>query len=193
MILIIDNYDSFTYNLARYFEELGESVKVIKNDELSLFEIERLSFSHLVISPGPCTPKESGVCLQAIEHFCAQIPILGVCLGHQAIAQVHGASIKRATNVVHGKTSQLQVVDKHSTLFANCPTSFEVTRYHSLIIDEESLAPEFSIAAICQTNGVREVMAIENRAQRLYGVQFHPESLLTEHGHQMLGNFVENG
>lgn len=193
MILIIDNYDSFTYNLARYFEELDQQVMVVKNDSLDIDELATLNFSHLVLSPGPCTPNESGICLQTIERFAGKIPILGVCLGHQAIAQVFGASIKQAQHVRHGKTSVLNVESGSNTLFYNCPTSFAVTRYHSLLVDEITLSAEFKVTATCCTQSTREVMAIESPQLRLYGVQFHPESLLTEYGHQVLSNFINKG
>ncbi len=193
MILIIDNYDSFTYNLARYFEELGKAVKVVKNDEVSIDQLNALSFTHLVLSPGPCTPNESGICLQAIKQLAGKVPMLGVCLGHQAIAQVFGARIIRAANILHGKTSPLQVIDAQSRLFVDCPGQFIVTRYHSLLIDESTLPSGFTISAICETQGAREIMAIEHPQQRLYGVQFHPESLLTEYGHQVLSNFINKG
>lgn len=193
MILIIDNYDSFTYNLARYFEEVGQQVTVVKNDSLNINELATLNFSHLVLSPGPCTPNESGICLQAIERFAGKIPILGVCLGHQAIAQVFGASIVRAQHIRHGKTSVMKIESASNILFADCPTSYVVTRYHSLLIDETTLNTDFRVTATCSTQGTREVMAIENRRLRLYGLQFHPESLLTEYGHQVLSNFINKG
>ena len=193
MILIIDNYDSFTFNLARYFEELDQHVKVIKNDSLDINELASIDFSHLVLSPGPCTPNESGICLQAIERFAGKVPILGVCLGHQAIAQVFGANIKQAQHIRHGKTSMLARESDNSVLFVDCPTSFRVTRYHSLLVDEGTLNEEFIVTAICSTEGTREVMAIENHRLRLYGVQFHPESLLTEYGHVVLSNFINKG
>jgi anthranilate synthase/aminodeoxychorismate synthase-like glutamine amidotransferase len=193
VILIIDNYDSFTYNLARYFEELGQDVQVIKNDALAVNELANIAFSHLVLSPGPCTPNESGICLPAIERFAGKIPILGVCLGHQAIAQAYGATIARAQNILHGKTSPLTIVDDSSILFIDCPNTFEVTRYHSLIVDEGTLAKNFKVTGVCHNKGVREVMAIEDSALRLYGLQFHPESLLTENGHAVLNNFIRKG
>jgi anthranilate synthase/aminodeoxychorismate synthase-like glutamine amidotransferase len=193
VILVIDNYDSFTYNLARYFEELDQHVKVVKNDSLDITELESIDFSHLVLSPGPCTPNESGICLQTIEHFAGKVPILGVCLGHQAIAQMFGASIKQALHIRHGKTSMLRREGSNSLLFDDCPTSFMVTRYHSLLVEEATLDEEFIVTATCCTEGTREVMAIENSRLRLYGVQFHPESLLTEYGHVVLRNFINKG
>lgn len=193
MILVIDNYDSFTYNLVRYFEELGQAVEVVKNDHITLPALKAKTFTHLIISPGPCTPNESGICLEAIKSIAGERPILGVCLGHQAIAQVFGATIKRAKHVRHGKTSTLRVVTNTSRIFAHCPSLFNVTRYHSLIIDESTLPADFIVSAICTTEQEREVMAFENTALRLYGLQFHPESLLTEYGHQVLENFLIKG
>lgn len=193
MILVIDNYDSFTFNLVRYIEELGYEAEVVKNDQISLDDLKQKTFSHLVISPGPCTPNESGICLDAIKSIAGVIPILGVCLGHQAIAQVCGATVKRAKHILHGKTSSLEVTLPSSILFANCPALFQITRYHSLIVDEATLPDDFIVSAISNTEHEREVMAIENRRLRLYGLQFHPESLLTEYGHQVLKNFLTEG
>lgn len=193
MVLIIDNYDSFTYNLARYFEELGQSVEVIKNDEISLHDLLLKDFSHLVISPGPCTPNESGICLQAIKSLAGSKPILGVCLGHQAIAQVFGAKIVRAQHIKHGKTSTIHITGTSSKLFEGCAATFTATRYHSLLVDESTLANDFFVCAYSETQNVREVMAIENHALRLYGLQYHPESLLTEYGHHVLENFITKG
>lgn len=193
MILIIDNYDSFTYNLARYFEELGQTVEVVKNDGVSLKELKTKAFTHLVVSPGPCTPNESGICLQAIQDLAGTKPILGVCLGHQAIAQAFGASIVRAKYVRHGKTSQLVVANTNNILFEQCAPTFQVTRYHSLLVDESTLPQGFYVSAYTDTHGTREIMAIENPALRLYGLQYHPESLLTEFGHKVLENFIMKG
>lgn len=193
MILIIDNYDSFTYNLARYFEELGQQVEVVMNDEITLEQLHSKAFSHLVISPGPCTPNESGICLQAIAALAGKIPILGVCLGHQAIAQVFGADIIRATHIRHGKTSQVTVAANHTKLFVDCATHFTATRYHSLLVDESTLSDDFFVSAYSETHGVKEIMAIENHSLRLYGLQYHPESLLSEYGHKVLENFITKG
>ncbi len=192
MLLIIDNYDSFTYNLARYFEELGQSVTVVKNDAITITELQQRVFDYLVISPGPCTPNEAGVSLAAIHAFKRKLPILGVCLGHQAIAQDAGANVVRAKHIRHGKTSNVQS-DPQSVLFRNCKPSFLATRYHSLIVDNESLAEQFHVSAWCNDFEDTEIMAIEDAKQRLYGVQFHPESLLTECGHQILQNFLTLG
>ena len=189
MIVLIDNFDSFTHNLARYFRELGEDVSVFRNNELTLTDIEQLAPQALVISPGPCTPNESGISLAAIEHFQAKLPILGVCLGHQALAQVFGADVVRAEKVMHGKTS----VIKHTGegLFRQLNNPLEVTRYHSLIVSPESLSTDFVIDADTETEkGQREIMAIRHRHLPLFGVQFHPESVMTAQGHNLLANFL---
>ncbi|MDT0595558.1 anthranilate synthase component II [Glaciecola petra] len=193
MIVIIDNYDSFTYNLERYFVELGHQTRVIKNDELNIAQLSKIKCSHLVISPGPCTPNESGICIEAINTFAGSVPILGVCLGHQAIAQVFGGKVVRARHVRHGKTSVLNVTSNTSQLFKGCPSTFIVTRYHSLIVDDSELDKAFLVTATCNTENNREVMAIENQQCRIYGLQYHPESLLTEHGHKVLKNFLLQG
>lgn len=190
MILLIDNYDSFTYNLVRYFEELNAPVKVVKNDELSAEQLAQQNCSHLVISPGPCTPNESGISQDAIAVFAGKIPILGVCLGHQTIAQVYGADVRRADKVLHGKTSVIHVDKSRSVLFKGCPNKFVVTRYHSLLVDNQSLDKRFVVSALTDDN---EIMAIESTQLRLYGVQYHPESLLTEFGHRVLKNFLLKG
>ncbi|AAV83153.1 anthranilate synthase component II [Idiomarina loihiensis] len=189
MIVLIDNFDSFTHNLARYFRELGEDVSVFRNNELTLTDIEQLAPQALVISPGPCTPNESGISLAAIEHFQTKLPILGVCLGHQALAQVFGANVVRAEKVMHGKTS----VIKHSGegLFRQLNNPLEVTRYHSLVVSPESLSTDFVIDADTGTEkGQREIMAIRHRHLPLFGVQFHPESVMTAQGHNLLANFL---
>lgn len=193
MILIIDNYDSFTYNLARYFEELGYVVRVIKNDSHSIEHIANIDFTHLVLSPGPCTPNESGICLAAIKRFAGKLPILGVCLGHQAIAQVYGANIVRAQHIRHGKTSLINVCKQNSILFDECPTRFLITRYHSLVVDKSTLSDNFIVTGHSTIDGIDEIMAIEDPVLKLYGLQFHPESLLTEYGHLVLRNFVSKG
>jgi para-aminobenzoate synthetase component 2 len=201
MLLLIDNYDSFTHNLAHYFEELGQEVVVVRNDEIDCVRIRTLCPDYLVFSPGPCTPDSSAVTLEAIKVFAGLIPILGVCLGHQAIGQVFGAKIVKAQQIRHGKTSQ--IFHSHSTLFKNVPIPFAATRYHSLVVDDMSVPDEFKITAWC-SNGVNvknndlcqsrsketEVMAIEHKTLPIYGVQFHPESLLTEFGHLILNNFL---
>ncbi|MFP1800527.1 aminodeoxychorismate synthase component II [Lonsdalea quercina] len=190
MLLIIDNYDSFTYNLYQYFCELGEEVVVKRNDELSLEAIERLSPQHLVISPGPCTPNEAGISLQAIRHFAGQLPILGVCLGHQALGQAFGAQVVRAREVMHGKTSLIRHRD--IGVFTGLAQPLTVTRYHSLIVDGASLPDCFEITAWTENSAgtLDEIMGIRHRSLPLEGVQFHPESILSQQGHKLLSNFL---
>ncbi len=192
LILLIDNYDSFTFNLARYFEEIGEQVLVARNDEVNIAEIEALAPDALVFSPGPCTPDSSGVTLEAIKAFHKQIPMLGVCLGHQALAQVFGARIVRAEKVMHGKVSR--IVHSGKGVFDRLPDMFDVTRYHSLVVEPESLPQDFEIVAWTNVKGrqVKEIMAIQHKKWPISGVQFHPESLLTEYGHDLLRNFIDN-
>lgn len=191
MLLLIDNYDSFTHNLARYFVELGQSVRVVRNDEISIAQIQQQQPEFLVISPGPCTPNESGVSLEAIHTFHGKLPILGVCLGHQALGQVFGAKVERATNVKHGKTSQ--VIHNRSPLFEGVANPFVATRYHSLLLANHSIPADFAVTAWCEEKDSIEVMAIEHIKLPSMGVQFHPESLLTESGHQILANFLRIG
>ncbi|MCS2151379.1 aminodeoxychorismate synthase component 2 [Scandinavium goeteborgense] len=186
MILLIDNYDSFTWNLYQYFCELGAEVQVRRNDDITLDEIARLSPAKIVISPGPCTPDESGISLEVIRLYAGKTPILGVCLGHQAIAQVFGATIVRAAKVMHGKTSP--VTHTGTGVFAGLNNPLTVTRYHSLVIDPPTLAAEFEITALSETD---EIMGIRHREWDLEGVQFHPESILSEQGHQLLENFLK--
>jgi para-aminobenzoate synthetase component 2 len=186
MILLIDNYDSFTWNLYQYFCELGAEVQVRRNDDITLDDIARLSPAKIVISPGPCTPDESGISLEVIRHYAGKTPILGVCLGHQAIAQVFGATIVRAANVMHGKTSP--VTHTGTGVFAGLNNPLTVTRYHSLVIDPPTLPAEFEITALSETG---EIMGIRHREWDLEGVQFHPESILSEQGHQLLENFLK--
>ncbi|HDL7823973.1 TPA: aminodeoxychorismate synthase component II [Yersinia enterocolitica] len=191
MLLLIDNYDSFTYNLYQYFCELGAEVVVKRNDEVQLADIEKLSPSHLVISPGPCTPNEAGISLDAIRHFAGKLPILGVCLGHQALGQAFGARIVRAQQVMHGKTTAI----RHSGqgVFRGLNQPLTVTRYHSLVIATDSLPDCFELTAWTEQDGVMdEIMGIRHRTLPLEGVQFHPESILSEQGHQLLDNFLKN-
>ncbi|MBF7073762.1 aminodeoxychorismate/anthranilate synthase component II [Glaciecola sp. MH2013] len=190
MIIVIDNYDSFTYNLVRYFEELDAEVLVVKNDQVTIEELEALDFTHLVLSPGPCTPNESGICMDAIRKFSGRKAILGVCLGHQAIAQVYGAEIVRAQNIKHGKTSNIQIL-KEGGIFAGIESPFTATRYHSLLVEKASLPKSFSITAVCDESDDIEIMGIEHNTLAIYGVQFHPESLLTTAGHKILNNFLK--
>lgn len=185
MILLIDNYDSFTWNLYQYFCELGAQVQVRRNDELALEEIAALKPEKIVISPGPCTPNESGISLAAIAHYAGQIPLLGVCLGHQAIAQVFGATIVRAAKVMHGKTSPIH--HNGQGVFQGLNNPLTVTRYHSLLIDPATLPECFEVTARSESG---EIMAIRHREWDLEGVQFHPESILSEQGHQLLANFL---
>lgn len=190
MVLIIDNYDSFTYNLVRYFEELNANVRVVKNDELSLTQMQGLSFSHLVISPGPCSPDESGICLAAIAAYAGKVPILGVCLGHQAIGQVFGAKVIRAKNIKHGKTSSIHVKQGRG-IFDGVEEIFTATRYHSLLLELESLPKLLEITAVCSESDDIEIMGIQHKTLPIFGVQFHPESLLTQEGHKILNNFLK--
>lgn len=190
MLLIIDNYDSFTYNLYQYFCELGAEVKVIRNDDIDIMGIEALNPSHLVISPGPCTPNEAGISLAAIEHFAGRLPILGVCLGHQAIAQVFGGQVVRARQVMHGKTSPIRHTGQGVFRSLNDPLT--VTRYHSLIVKRESLPSCFELTAWTEhaDGSMDEIMGYRHRTLAIEAVQFHPESIKTEQGHQLLANFL---
>lgn len=190
MLLIIDNYDSFTYNLYQYFCELGIEVKVVRNDETSLADIEAMSLSHLVISPGPCTPDDAGISLSAIEHFSGKLPILGVCLGHQAIAQVYGATVTKARQVMHGKTSPITHTGRG--VFHGLNNPLTVTRYHSLIVDKPSLPECFVLTAWTELDDgtVDEIMGFQHHSLPIYAVQFHPESIKTEQGHELLANFL---
>lgn len=190
MLLMIDNYDSFTYNLVQYFGELGQTVVVARNDALTLADIERYRPAYLVISPGPCTPNEAGISLAAIAHFAGRIPILGVCLGHQALAQVLGGRVIRARQVMHGKTSP--VVHRGQGLFAGLPSPLTVTRYHSLLVEKASLPDCLEISAWTETadGAMDEIMGLKHRSLAVEGVQFHPESVMTEAGHALLENFL---
>ncbi|MCF7353610.1 aminodeoxychorismate/anthranilate synthase component II [Vibrio sp. CK2-1] len=191
MLLIIDNYDSFTYNLYQYFCELGAKVQVIRNDEIDIAGIEALNPSHLVISPGPCTPNEAGISLQAIQHFAGKLPILGVCLGHQAIAQAFGGEVVRARQVMHGKTSP--IVHTGQSVFRDLPNPLTVTRYHSLVVETTSLPECFELTAwTTLANGeLDEIMGYQHKSLPIEAVQFHPESIKTEGGHQILANFLQ--
>jgi para-aminobenzoate synthetase component 2 len=189
MLLLIDNYDSFTWNLYQYFCELGADVRVVRNDAITLQEIEALPLTHLVISPGPCTPDQSGISLEAIRHFAGRLPILGVCLGHQAIAQAYGAQVVRARQVMHGKTSLIQHTNQG--VFRDLNNPLTVTRYHSLIVARDTLPAEFEVTAWSLRDGQPdEIMGFRHRSLPLEGVQFHPESILSEQGHQLLANFL---
>jgi anthranilate synthase component 2 len=186
MLLMIDNFDSFTYNLVQYFGELGAEVKVARNNALTLADIERMAPARIVISPGPCTPNEAGVSLPVIERFAGKIPILGVCLGHQAIGQAFGGKVVKAGRVMHGKVSSVRHDGKG--LFAGLPDGFTATRYHSLAVERATL-PACLEASAQSEDG--EIMGLRHRELAVEGVQFHPEALLTEHGHAMLKNFLE--
>jgi anthranilate synthase component 2 len=186
MILMIDNFDSFTYNLVQYFGELGVEVSVFRNNEISIQEIEKLNPSHIVISPGPCTPDQAGVSLAAIRRFAGEIPILGVCLGHQAIGQAFGGRVVRAKRVMHGKLSSVR--HDRRGVFAGLPDPLTATRYHSLAVERASLPACLEVSAESEEG---EIMGLRHRELRVEGVQFHPEALLTEHGHAMLKNFIE--
>jgi anthranilate synthase component 2 len=185
MLLMIDNYDSFTYNLVQYFGELGETVKVVRNDEMTVEEIERLSPARIVLSPGPCTPNEAGISLELIDKFKGRVPLLGVCLGHQAIGQVFGGRVVHAKTLMHGKVSRIH----HSGqgVFRNLPSPYEATRYHSLAIERASCPAELEVTAWTEDG---EIMGVRHRSLPVQGVQFHPESILTQHGHALLRNFL---
>ncbi|MGD8483968.1 MAG: aminodeoxychorismate/anthranilate synthase component II [Thioalkalispiraceae bacterium] len=191
MLLMIDNYDSFTYNLVQYFGELGVEVVVHRNDQISIEEIEKLKPEYLVISPGPCTPNEAGISMEAIKHFAGKLPILGVCLGHQSIGQVFGGKIIHAKQIMHGKTSMMY--HKDSGVFSGIENPFEATRYHSLVIEKETIPDCLEITAWTQDeNGnMDEIMGVRHKQYAIQGMQFHPESILTNAGHQLLKNFLE--
>jgi anthranilate synthase/aminodeoxychorismate synthase-like glutamine amidotransferase len=186
MILMIDNYDSFTYNLVQYLGELGAEVRVFRNDEISIAGIEALAPSQIVISPGPCTPDEAGITLELVGRLAGRVPLLGVCLGHQAIGQAFGGKVVRAKQVMHGKTSRIQHDSKG--IFSEIPNQFVATRYHSLVVERRSLPASLTITAESEDG---EIMGLRHRSLPVEGVQFHPEALLTEHGHRMLQNFIE--
>lgn len=190
MLLMIDNFDSFTWNIVRYFEELGIEVQVYRNNAISLEQIENLAPTHLVISPGPCTPTQAGISVAAIRHFAGRLPILGVCLGHQCIGQAFGAEVVRARQVMHGKTSSIEHCG--TGLFQGLKHPLEVTRYHSLVVRRESLPDclEMTAWTTTATGQPDEIMALRHRELDLCGVQFHPESVLTEQGHSLLENFI---
>lgn len=190
MLLIIDNYDSFTYNLYQYFCELGCEVKVVRNDEIDIAGIEALNPTHLVISPGPCTPNEAGISLEAIAHFAGQLPILGVCLGHQAIAQAFGGEVVRARKIMHGKTSP--IIHTGKSVFKGLNNPLTVTRYHSLVVKTDSLPECFELTAwTTLANGeLDEIMGYQHKTLEIDAVQFHPESIKTEQGHHILANFL---
>lgn len=190
MILMIDNYDSFTYNIVQYFGELGADIRVVRNDEITVDEIAALAPEKIVISPGPCTPNEAGVSIETINTFAGKIPLLGVCLGHQSIGQAFGGNVIRAPQVMHGKTSP--VYHNNTGVFSGLKNPFMATRYHSLVIEKESLPDCLEITAWTQNDdgSMGEIMGVKHKSLPIEGVQFHPESILTEHGHDMLRNFL---
>lgn len=190
MLLMIDNYDSFTYNVVQYLAELGAEVKVVRNDEITVDDIGRLQPERIVISPGPCTPDEAGISMPAIERFAPHLPVLGICLGHQSLGQVFGAKVVRARRVMHGKTSPIH--HSGAGVFAGLPSPFVATRYHSLVVSRENLPASLEVTAWTQTEdgALDEIMGLRHRESGAEGVQFHPESVLSEHGHALLGNFL---
>ena len=190
MLLMIDNYDSFTWNIVQYLGELGAEVKVYRNDELTLAEIEEMQPEKIVISPGPCTPDQAGISVDVIKHFAGQIPLLGVCLGHQAIGQAFGGNIVRAKKVMHGKLSSIH--HNNAGVFSDLNNPFTATRYHSLVIDRQRLPACLEVTAWTQdgSGAMDEIMGVRHKTLPVEGVQFHPESILSEHGHQLLQNFL---
>lgn len=192
-VMMLDNYDSFTFNIVQYLNELGAEVVTHRNDAITIEQIEALSPTHLVISPGPCTPNESGISMVAIRHFAGKLPILGVCLGHQAIGQVYGAQVVRAPQVMHGKTSA--VLHTHQGVFEGLDNPVEVTRYHSLVVERETLPSCLEITAWTTDNDVTPglIMGLRHSTLDVEGVQFHPESILTRQGHELLANFLKRG
>ena len=191
-LLMLDNYDSFTYNLVQYLQSLGAEVKVVRNDALTVDEIQKLAPERIVISPGPCTPNEAGVSLEIIERLGATTPILGVCLGHQSIGQAYGGDVIRAKTIMHGKTSRIRHEGKG--VFADLPDAYEATRYHSLVVDRGTLPDALEITAWTELEdgSFEEIMGLRHKEYPVQGVQFHPESILTEHGHALLKNFLES-
>ncbi|MCG7897052.1 MAG: aminodeoxychorismate/anthranilate synthase component II [Candidatus Thiodiazotropha lotti] len=191
MLLMIDNYDSFTYNLVQYLGELGIEVKVVRNDEIGVADVGAMQPDQIVISPGPCTPNEAGISVDVIQTYAGQIPILGVCLGHQSIGQAFGGNIIHAREVMHGKTSPIHHRDQG--VFHALENPFQATRYHSLVIETESLPEELEITAWTEKadGGMDEIMGVRHKTLPIQGVQFHPESILTRHGHELLKNFIE--
>ena len=191
MLLMIDNYDSFTYNLVQYLGELGADVRVYRNDALSVADIERLKPERIVISPGPCTPSDAGICVELIQKLGGTLPILGVCLGHQAIGQAYGGQVVHAARIMHGKTSAIRHTGKG--VFRGLADSFEATRYHSLVIDKRTLPECLEVTAWTENEdgSIEEIMGVRHKTLAVEGVQFHPESILTQHGHELLKNFLE--
>lgn len=191
MILMVDNYDSFTYNVVQYLAELGADIEVHRNDEITLTDIEKMAPQKIVISPGPCTPNEAGISVEVIKHFAGKIPILGICLGHQSIGQAFGGDVVRAERVMHGKTSMIYHTD--TGVFNGLSNPYEATRYHSLVIAQDSLPDCLEVTAWTQNEdgSMDEIMGIRHKTLAVEGVQFHPESILTQHGHDLLNNFLK--
>jgi anthranilate synthase component II len=185
MLLMLDNYDSFTYNLVQYFGELGEQVQTFRNDAITIADIEALKPDRIVVSPGPCSPKQAGISVELIKHFAGKLPILGVCLGHQAIGYAFGGNVIRAKKVMHGKTDRIST--QATGVFRNLPMAFDVARYHSLVVEEVSLPAELEITAMSSDG---EIMGLRHRTLPIEGVQFHPESVASEYGHALLKNFL---
>ena len=191
MVFVLDNYDSFTYNLVQYLGELGARVEVRRNDEVTVEEVEAMHPEHIVVSPGPCTPREAGISIELIRHFAGKVPILGVCLGHQAIGAAFGGQVVRAKNLMHGKTSQVEHDGK--TLFRGLPSPMTATRYHSLIVAEDGLPSDLEVSAwTLDKDGTRVIMGLRHRKFSVEGVQFHPESVLTDEGKKLVANFLRS-
>ena len=191
MLLMIDNYDSFTYNLVHYFAELGQAVNVVRNDALTVEQTAALQPDYIVLSPGPCTPNEAGICVPVLEQLAGRVPIFGVCLGHQSIGQAFGGHVIRAKTIMHGKTSMIH--HKGTGVFAGLPSPFEATRYHSLVVEHVTLPDCLEVTAWTENpdGSLDEIMGLRHRTLPVEGVQFHPESILTQHGHAMLRNFLQ--
>ncbi len=189
MVFVLDNYDSFTYNLVQYFGELGANVEVRRNDQVSIANIEAMRPQHIVVSPGPCTPQDAGISIQLIQHFAGKVPILGVCLGHQAIGAAFGGEVIRAPHLMHGKTSA--VTHDNKTIFHGLPSPMTATRYHSLIVEEKTLPAELEVSAwTTEKDGTRTIMGLRHKKFPVEGVQFHPESVLTDAGKKLVENFL---
>jgi anthranilate synthase component II len=190
MVLVIDNYDSFTYNLVQYVGELGRDVEVRRNDQVTIGEIEAMGPERIIISPGPCTPHEAGISLELVRHFAGEVPVLGVCLGHQAIGEAFGGHVVRNSHIMHGKTSA--VIHDNKTVFQGLPSPMTATRYHSLIVEEKSLPEELEVSAwTTEKDGKRTIMGLRHKRFPVEGVQFHPESVLTDAGKNLIGNFLK--
>ncbi len=188
MVLMIDNYDSFTYNIVQYCRELGADLKVIRNDEMSIEEIRALRPEKIILSPGPSTPDDAGVTLEVIERFADEVPMFGICLGHQSIAQAFGAKVVRAKRMMHGKTSDVHI-EAPSPIFKDLPSEFTATRYHSLVVDKETLPDAIEVTSYSTDD--REIMSLQIKDKPIFGVQFHPESIMSQYGHEMLDNFLK--